>query len=369
MFVDRVARVQAEMVAQNVDVLLLSVGPDMPWLVGYEAMALERLTMLVVKRDELASLVIPAFEAPRVLERDEIFAIDGWAETDDPISRVADAVGSGVNIAVGDHTWSRFTLAIQDALPGRKWRSGGGLIGKLRASKDPAEISALQRAATGVDLIAAQLQSGQIPLIGRTEADVSADLSARILEEGHAKVNFAIVAAGENASSPHHHAGDRIIRPNEVVLCDFGGTTSEPDGEPGYCSDITRCVYTGEPPVEFREAYDVLQSAQAAATAAATVGTSFQDIDRVARSAMAEAGLDKWFLHRLGHGIGVEAHEDPYLVEGNTDLMEAGNAFSIEPGFYISGKWGARLEDIVVATDSGPRSLNQANRDLAIVEA
>ncbi len=356
------------MAASGIDILLLSVGPDLPWLMGYEAMPLERLTMLVVPRDDVASLVIPSFEVPRVVERPDIFAINDWGETDDPISRVARSVGSAGTIAIGDHTWSRFTIALQEALPGRSWKSGGQVVGPLRAIKDEAEVAALQRAADGVDRIARELQTGQIPLIGRTEAEVSSELGARILEEGHAKVNFAIVAAGENAASPHHHAGDRVIKAGEVVLCDFGGTTSEPEGEPGYCSDITRCVYTGEPPAQFREAYDGLQRAQAAATAASVVGTPFQEVDRVARSGMAQADLEQYFIHRLGHGIGVEAHEDPYLVEGNQDLMEAGHAFSIEPGFYMTDKWGARLEDIVVSTPDGPRSLNHADRDLVVVE-
>ncbi len=223
--------------------------------------------------------------------------------------------------------------------------------------------------AAGVDRVAAALQGGEIPLIGRTEADVSAELGRRILAEGHAKVNFAIVASGPNASSPHHHPGDRIIQSNEVVLCDFGGTTAEPHGEPGYCSDITRCVYTGTPDPEFAEAYALLQQAQAEATAAALVGTPAESVDRVARDRLADADLARFFTHRIGHGIGVEAHEDPYLVEGNAEPLLNGNAFSIEPGFYVPGRWGARLEDIVVATSEGPRSLNNANRSLVTVEA
>ncbi len=357
------------MKAGGVDALMLSVGPDMPWLIGYQAMALERLTMLVVTADGPASLVIPEFEVPRVIQHPDVFSVVGWGETEDPVAIVADLAGGAGKAAIGDHTWSRFLVSLQHAMPSTSWVSGGSVTGTLRATKEPHEIERLQAAASGVDRIATALQSGEIPLIGRTEADVSAELGRRILAEGHAVVNFAIVAAGENASSPHHHAGDRVIKANEVVLCDFGGTTKEPDGQPGYCSDITRCVYTGQPPEEFVEAYDALQDAQAKAVEAAVVGAAAESVDKVARDRLADADLDQWFLHRLGHGIGVEAHEDPYLVSGNGAPLAAGNAFSIEPGFYIADKWGARIEDIVVSTDDGPMALNTVSHDLAIVEA
>lgn len=368
-FADRLDRVRAALVSNGVDAALVSVGPDLPWLIGYSAMPLERLTMLVVPADGMPTLVIPGFEVPRVIEHDALFAIDGWSETDDPIQRVVDLVGPAAKLTIGDHTWARFLVSLQHQLPNASWLRGSDVIGPLRQVKDPAEIAALQRAADGVDVVAKALQSGEIPLIGQTEADVSADLDRRIKAQGHAKVNFAIVASGPNAASPHHEPGDRMIQPNEPVLCDFGGTTAEPEGMPGYCSDITRMVFTGEPPTEYREAFDVLFEAQAKGVAAARVGTPAGDVDAAARDHLASAGLDQWFLHRLGHGIGVEAHEDPYLVAGNTTPLVAGNAFSIEPGFYIEGKWGARIEDIVVATEDGPRALNRADHQLAIVEA
>lgn len=357
------------MTAAGVDAMLLSVGPDLPWLIGYEAMALERLTMLVVPADGDATLVIPAFEVPRVVERPALFSITAWGETDDPIAKVVECAAGAEKLAIGDHTWSRFLVALQHEMPGTSWVSAGEATSPLRAVKDDAEIARLQAAASGVDRVAAALQGGEIPLVGRTEAEVSAELSRRILAEGHAKVNFAIVASGENAASPHHHASEKVIEPGEVVLCDFGGTTEEPHGEPGYCSDITRCVYTGEPPTEFRDAYAALHGAQAKAVAAATVGTPAAAVDKVARDELGDADLARWFIHRLGHGIGVEEHEDPYLVEGNDQPLVAGNAFSVEPGFYIAGRWGARLEDIVVATDGGPLALNRADHDLVIVEA
>lgn len=368
-FGHRLDRVRDALVSNGVEAALLSVGPDLPWLIGYAAMPLERLTMLVVPADGTPTLVIPGFEVPRVVNHDGLFRIDGWSETDDPIERVAGLVGAASTLTIGDHTWSSFLVDLQRRLPDADWKKGSEVIGPLRQVKDDAEIAALQRAAAGVDVVAGALQRGEIPLIGRTEAEVSADLGRRIVAEGHAKVNFAIVASGPNAASPHHEPGDRVIRAGEPVLCDFGGTTAEPEGMPGYCSDITRMVFTGEPPTAFREAYDVLFDAQAKGVAAAEVGTPAEAVDAAARDHLASAELDQWFLHRLGHGIGVEAHEDPYLVAGNQTPLAAGNVFSIEPGFYIEGMWGARIEDIVVATNTGPRALNQADHQLAIVEA
>jgi Xaa-Pro dipeptidase len=216
----------------------------------------------------------------------------------------------------------------------------------------------LQAAGAAADRVAAQLHAGEIPLVGRSEAQVSADISARLLAEGHDVVNFAIVAAGENAASPHHHPGSRVIREGEIVLTDFGGTKD------GYCSDITRCVFLGEPPAEVAEAYAVLHEAQAAGVRAGVVGNACQDVDRASRKVIADAGYGEYFIHRTGHGIGMEAHEDPYMVEGNDQPIEAGHAFSVEPGIYVAGKWGMRLEDIVVATDDGPLSMNHANHDL-----
>ncbi len=348
--------------------MLLSVGADLPWLIGYRAMPLERLTMLVITADRTPTLFVPGLEVARVHRHDDLFDVVGWGETEDPVALVADAVGLAGSIAIGNHTWAQFVLALQTAVPSATWRAASDVVGPIRAVKDQAEQEALARAAAGVDRIAAELQSGAIPLIGRTEADVSAELGRRILDEGHASVNFAIVASGPNAASPHHHAGSRVIQAGEVVLCDFGGTSDEGPGQPGYCSDITRCVYTGEPPAEFAEAYAVLKRAQGAALASATVGTPAEAPDRLARDIMSEADLERYFVHRIGHGIGTEEHEDPYLVSGNDTPLAAGNAFSIEPGFYVDGRWGARLEDIVIATAEGPRALNNANHDLAIVE-
>jgi Xaa-Pro aminopeptidase len=367
-FAERMARLRAAMVGAENDVTKESVGADLPWLTGYRAMPLDRLTMLVVPVDDDATMFVPRLEVPRVVERNDVFSVVGWDETTDPVRLVAAAAGSPRSVAIGDQTWARFLVDLQAEMPGPSWRRASAVLGPLRAVKDAAEVEGLRLAAEAVDRIAAQLQGGEIPLVGRTESDVSDDLSRRILAEGHERTNFAIVAAGAHAASPHHHPGDAVIAHGEILLCDFGGTFPLGDSGVGYCSDITRCVHLGEPPAEVAEMYAVLQEAQARAVAAATVGTPAGDVDGVARTHIAEGGYDGMFIHRLGHGIGVEEHEDPYLVQGNADPLVHGNAFSIEPGIYAAGRWGARIEDIVVATDEGPLALNTASHDLAVVE-
>ena len=368
MLAERVQRARARMDEVSVDVLLLSVGPDLPYLTGYTAMPLERLTMLVLPRDGDATLVVPRLEAPRVTERPEVFGLAPWDELDDPIAIVAGLVGAAGRVAVGDHTWARFVLDLQAAVPGAEFVRATTVTGPLRVVKDAAEVAALRAAAEAVDRIAADLQAGNIPLIGRTEADLSADLSRRIVDEGHQHTNFAIVATGPNAASPHHEAGGRVIGPGDVVLCDFGGTMLDAEGV-GYCSDITRCVHVGEPPAEVAEAYAVLHQAQRAAVAAAVVGTPCEEVDEVARRVIATAGYGDRFIHRTGHGIGVEEHEDPYIVAGNATPLVPGHAFSVEPGIYVPGRFGLRLEDIVVAAEAGPDELNRADHGLAVVEA
>jgi Xaa-Pro aminopeptidase len=360
---ERVDRVRRRMADEAVDVLLVSLGADLPYLTGYEAMPLERLTMLVLPVDGDATLVVPRLEAPRVEERRDVFTLRPWEETEDPVAIVAALAGRPSTVAIGDRTWARFVLDLQQQLPGTAWRRASDITGPLRAVKGPDEVAALRRAAEAADRVAVALPAGDIPLVGRTEADVAAELGRRLVAEGHARVNFAIVGSGPNAASPHHEPGDRVIERGEVVLCDFGGTT--PDG---YCSDITRCVHVGEPPSEVVEMYAVLQEAQAAAVAAAVVGTPCEAVDAAARRRIADAGLGDRFVHRTGHGIGLEEHEDPYLVEGNAEPLVAGHAFSVEPGIYLPGRTGLRLEDIVVATDAGPEPLNKADHDLAVVE-
>ncbi|MEO8364327.1 MAG: Xaa-Pro peptidase family protein [Ilumatobacteraceae bacterium] len=362
-YASRLSRVRDEMKKREIDAVLLSVGHDLPYLTGYFAMPLERLTMLVIPQHGDAVMVVPRLEGPRVVLQPGVFTIKLWDETEDPIVVVADFLDGAKRIAIGDQMWARFLVELLHHTPGALFVRAVDVVGPLRMTKDKSEIAALHAAGAAADRVALQLQSGNIPLIGRTEAQVSTDISTRLIAEGHDVVNFAIVAAGENAASPHHHAGPRVIARNEIVLCDFGGTMN------GYCSDITRCVFTGTPTSEIASAYDVLVASQKAGVAAGTVGAECQDVDRASRSIIEAAGFGEYFVHRTGHGIGMEAHEDPYMVSGNRLAISAGHAFSVEPGIYIPGKWGMRLEDIVVATNGGPESMNLANHSLVSVDA
>ena len=352
----------------DVDVVLLSVGPELPYLTGYEAMPLERLTMLVLPVDGEAVLVVPRLEAPRVVERPDVFRLQAWDETADPVAAVAELVGPARSVAIGDRTWARFLVELLPHLGSARLSRSNDVVGPVRAVKDGAEIDALRAAGAAADRVARQLQGGEIPLVGRTEAEVSADIGRRLIDEGHHRVNFAIVAAGANAASPHHEPDGTVIAPGDAVVCDFGGTMHGPGGV-GYCSDMTRVVAAGSAPADLVEAYDALFTAQQAAVDAAVVGTSCEAVDRVARQHLTDAGWGEWFIHRTGHGIGIEEHEDPYIVEGNAEPLQAGHAFSVEPGVYLPGRWGIRLEDIVIAADDGPLACNEADHGLVVVDA
>ncbi len=357
----RIARARERMNELDIEVLLLSVGADLPYLTGYEAMPLERLTMFVLPATGDAHLVVPRLEAPRVTPQPDLFDIVPWEETDDPIRLVAKLVGPATrSAAIGDNTWARFVLDLQRARPHTSFLRATRIMAPIRMVKDGHEIDALRAAAEAVDAIAVEMRD--LSFVGRSELDLHRELVERMLARGHERSNFAIVAAGEHAASPHHEpTAERIVAPGDIVLCDFGGTMH------GYCSDITRMFHAGEPTAEVRDAYAVLVEAQEAGVRAATVGTPCARVDAAAREVIGAAGLGAYFMHRVGHGIGQEAHEDPYMVAGNDAPLEAGHAFSVEPGIYIPGRFGMRLEDIVVAAENGPIRLNNAPRDLALV--
>jgi Xaa-Pro aminopeptidase len=288
--------------------------------------------------------------------------IIGWDETDDPYALVAGQLGHrAAAVGLSDRMWALMVLRLRAALPDTGQELASLALRELRARKSTPEIAALRAAGEAIDRVHRRVPGWLRP--GRTELEVAADISDAIVEEGHARADFAIVASGPNAASPHHAPAGRVLQPGDVVVVDIGGTMPS-----GYCSDCTRTYAIGSPPPEFAEYYGVLQAAQEAACAAVRPGVTAEAIDAAARTPITAAGYGQFFMHRTGHGIGLETHEDPYIVSGNAETLVAGHAFSVEPGIY-PGPHGARIEDIVVCTEHGFSRLNNVPHDLVVADA
>ena len=366
MTVERVHAAREIAADTGVDLLVVTPGSDLRYLSGYNAHAMERLTALAVPRSGEPFLVVPRLEAPMVEASPagslglEVMA---WDETDDPFSLLASAATARLGspparVAVGARTWAEHALGVQQALPGSTLELASPVIDRLRMIKSPAEIEELALAGAAIDRVHARM--GEWLRVGRTEAEVGADIAAAILEEGHVGVDFTIVGSGPNGASPHHELSGRTIEAGELVVVDIGGETAT-----GYRSDCTRTyVVGGSAPAEVAEWYGVLQAAQETATAAVRPGVTAEAIDTAARDVIAAAGWGEHFIHRTGHGIGLDTHEAPYIVAGNDLPLVPGIAFSVEPGIYLAGRCGARIEDIVVCTEDGVRTLNNGRREL-----
>jgi Xaa-Pro aminopeptidase len=358
----RLAQVAAATATAGLDALLLTPGPDLRYVTGYDAHQLERLTCLAVPAAGEPFLVVPRLELPAA-QASPAGSLDleivGWEETDDPYALVASRLGSVSAVGLSDRMWALMVLRLRAALPSARQELASVALRELRARKSPAEVAALLAAGEAIDRVHARVPGWLRP--GRTERDVAADISEAIIEEGHAVVDFAIVASGPNGASPHHTAADRVLQAGDPVVVDIGGTMPS-----GYCSDCTRTYVIGAPPADFAAYYQVLKDAQEAACEAVRPGVTAEAVDAAAREPIAAAGYGEYFVHRTGHGIGLESHEDPYIVSGNTEILEPGHAFSIEPGIY-PGPHGARIEDIVVCTQDGVQRLNNGSRDLIVV--
>lgn len=366
MYVERVKRLRASMTDRGFDSAVLTLGADVPWLVGYEPMPLERITALVLRSDEQPMLLVPALEAPRVKPRGDLFDLRPWSEVEDPFSIIQAYLGDPENVLVSDRGWASWLLELQKLTSSRTtFFKSSAVLGDLRRSKDRMEALTLALAAAAADEVAHLLQDGQIPLEGRQEKDISDEIVARLIDFGHQRANFAIVGSGPNSASPHHEPTQRIVGKGDAVVCDFGGTYSVNE-EPGYCSDMTRNFYIGEPDTRFREAFAVLREAQDRARMLAVAGVTLAEADAVARRHIESHGLGEYFIHRLGHGIGLEEHEEPYLSPSSLGTIEDADCYSIEPGIYFPNTYGARIEDIVLAQDGVAISLNRAKRDLVV---
>lgn len=373
-FGDRLRRAQAGTTEAGAGALLVGIGADLRYLTGYAAHPLERLTMLVLPAAGRARMVAPRLEAMAAAASPAgaggLVEVVPWDETEDPHALVAElleqaGVDPAARLLVDPGLWASHLLPLQRVLPGRAFGLASEVTRSQRMVKDADEIEALRVAAHAADRVVDQIAAGR--LVGRTEADVSREVRERLVAEGHAVASFAIVASGPNSASPHHDAGTRVIEPGDPIVLDIGGTLD------GYGSDTTRTVWvTGaggdhRPTDEFLTVFGLVHRAHAAASAAVGPGMTCGALDALARGIIADGGYGEAFIHRLGHGIGLEGHEEPYLVAGNEEPLRPGFAFSVEPGIYLAARFGVRIEDIVVCGEDGPDVLNESSPDLRVV--
>ena len=356
----RLARARDEMARQDVDFLFITPSSDMTYMLGYPAHESERLTLLGVPREGEPFVVVPTLEAVRLESRRDIVDVHRWEETESPTDLVARLVegAAGARVGVSDRTWAVFLMRLQDAMPETRFTSGNDVLRQLRMHKDAAEIELMRVAGERTDRAYNRFVVEET-VTGKTEQQIADAIGRLMLEEGMQNVEFAIVGSGPNGASPHHMTSDRVVQPGDAIVMDFGASWQH------YKSDITRTVFVGEPTAKFREVYETALAANAAAHAAARPGVACEDIDKAARDVIEAAGYGEYFIHRVGHGLGLDVHEEPYMVGGNTLPLAEGMVFSDEPGIYIPGEFGVRIEDILVCTADGAESFNQtARRDL-----
>jgi Xaa-Pro aminopeptidase len=362
----RLTRAAQTAAASDLDALLITPGSDLQYLLGAGGESHERLTCLVLPAQGSPALVVPKLEAPGYADvpLDALgIEVVTWVDGQDSHGMVADLLGTPSRVALADAMPALHTLPLRAKLPGAEQVLASPVLRELRMRKDAAELQALRDAGAAIDRVHARMAEFLKP--GRTEAEVGADIGEAILAEGHTEAAFIIVGSAANGASPHHSVSDRVIERGDVVVIDIGGPIAS-----GYNSDCTRTYSIGEPAqAGVRETYAVLQAAQRAAVEAVRPGVTAESIDAAAREPIAAAGFGENFVHRTGHGIGLDVHEEPYIVGGNQLVLEPGMAFSVEPGIYQQGHWGARIEDIVIVTDDGVESVNNQPHELVVLPA
>ncbi|MER5791571.1 aminopeptidase P family protein [Streptomyces sp. NPDC001980] len=342
--------------------LLIAPGPDMVWLTGYTPTAVtERLTLLVLAPGRDPVLIVPTLEAPDAEKADgaAVLSLRDWTDGTDPYAVTADLLDGTGRFGISDNAWAMHLLGLQKTLPGTSYASLTDALPMLRAVKDAAELELLAAAGAAADATFEEIR--KVPFAGRRESDVGHDLADLLRRFGHDQVDFTIVGSGPNGANPHHEVGDRVIQDGDMVVLDFGGLKD------GYGSDTTRTVHVGPPTAEEREVHDIVRAAQEAGFRAVRPGVACQEVDRAARAVITDAGYGEFFIHRTGHGIGVTTHEPPYMIEGEEQPLVPGMCFSVEPGIYLPGRFGVRIEDIVTVTAEGGRRFNNTTREMVVV--
>ncbi len=361
-FSNRFERVRAAMDAQGIDYLLIGPSTDMVYLIDFPVRQSERLTMLVIARDGPTRLVMPGFELPRLSALPPVFEPVPWDDGENAAARLVSLLrdgGSGATIGVGGQMFSQFLMRVQEEAPAASYVDGDRVMAPLRMRKSAYEAEALQAASRVADAVIEEIWAS--PVEGATERELLQEIHRLLIDKGHESVGGGIVGFGANGASPHHHVSDRRAQDGDAVVADFGGVQA------GYRSDITRTFHVGDPSDEFRRVYKIVDEANELAFQAVRPGIAAAQLDQIARSHITDAGYGDAFLHRLGHGIGLDGHEPPYLVAGDETPLEEGMTFSIEPGIYLEGMFGVRIEDIVVVTANGGRRLNESTHELKVV--
>jgi D-alanyl-D-alanine dipeptidase len=342
--------------------VLVTPGPDLLYLTGYAPIAItERITMLVIHADGKPAMIVPILERPDAAAAPAApaLSLNDWTDGDDPYEATAALLDARGRYAISDSAWAMHVLGLQNALPESSYVSMTKALPMLRAVKGPDELERLAAAGAAADASLEEIV--QVRFAGRTEIEIAADLAALLRKHGHSQVDFTVVGSGPNGANPHHEMGERTIQEGDMVVLDFGGLKD------GYGSDTTRTVHVGEPTDEEREVFEIVRRAQQAGYEAVRPGVACEEVDRAARKVIADAGYGEYFIHRVGHGIGLTTHEPPYMIEGEKRLMEPGMCFSIEPGIYLPDRFGVRIEDIVTVTEDGGRRLNNTSREMRIV--
>ena len=355
----RLAQLQKRMAAAEVD--LVAVGPttDMRYLLDMSPMADERLCLLLVD-PTAARLVVPAVNAEGVAAATDLPLLR-WADETGPAEALAAALAQVPpvrRLAVDGAMRADSLLTLQSSISPRQVISTAGLLAPLRLHKSADEIQGLARAAAQADRAMSVGIAACRP--GVRESEVAWAIESAFRQDGAEHVDFAIVASGPNAAFPHHHPGARTLAADDGVILDIGATLA------GYHSDITRVVHLGKPSAEFRAAYDTVLAANAAGRAAVRPGVSAGEVDAAVRSVIAAAGLGSYYIHRTGHGLGLDGHEPPWIADGDPTVLETGMVFSIEPGVYLRDRFGIRIEDIVAVTEDGCRLLTGYDHELVV---
>jgi Xaa-Pro aminopeptidase len=358
----RMRRAAAAATEAGLDGVLITPGPDLLYFTGYQPTEVaERITLLVISAERDPVMVVPVFERPDAEQAPGAGAVQfvEWADGEDEYALSARLLRGEGRYAVSDAAWAMHVLGLQEALPGSRYVSMTGALPMLRAIKDAEELERLTAAGAAAD--ASYEEIAAVRFAGRRESEIGAELAELLLGHGHSRVEFTLVGSGPNGANPHHGLSERTIEEGDMVVLDFGGTKD------GYGSDTTRTVHVGEPTEREREVYDVVRQAQQAGYEAVQPGVSCEEVDRVTRAVIDDAGYGRHFIHRTGHGIGLTTHEPPYIVAGETSSLQPGMCFSVEPGIYLAGQFGVRIEDIVAVTEEGGRRLNNSSREMRIV--